>query len=51
MLFQGIEAGGELALGGAGSGRLLRVGGICVDLCRGCHDYDLAWRLREFGMG
>ena len=47
-VFQGIEAGGGLALGGAGSGGLLRVGAIGVDLCGGCHDSDLAWRLREF---
>ena len=47
-VFQGIEAGGGLALGGAGSGRLQRVGAICVDLGWGCHDYDLARRLREF---
>ena len=46
-VFQGIEAGGGLALGGAGSGRLLRVGAIGVDLSWGCHDYDLARRLRE----
>jgi len=44
-VFQGIEAGGGLALGGAGSGRLQRVGAICVNLCWACHDYDLAWRL------
>ena len=50
-VFQGIEAGGGLALGGAGSGGLRRVGAICVDLCGGCHDYDLAWRLREFWVG
>ena len=47
-VFQGIEAGGGLALGGAGSGGLLRVGAIGVDLSRGCHDSDLACRLREF---
>jgi hypothetical protein len=41
-VFQGIEAGGGLALGGAGSGGFLRVGAICVDLCGGCHDSDLA---------
>jgi hypothetical protein len=47
-VFQGIEAGGGLALGGAGSGGLLRVGAIGVELCGGCHDYDLARRLSEF---
>src|ERR1035438_6948336 len=41
-VFQGVEAGGGLALGGAGSGRFLRVGAICGDLSRGGHDYDLA---------
>ena len=30
-VFQGIEAGGGLALGGAGSGGLQRVGAIGVD--------------------
>ena len=50
-VFQGIEAGGGLALGGAGSGGLLRVGAIGVDLCGGCHDSDLARRLREFWGG
>src|SRR6185369_11126368 len=43
-VFQGIEAGGGLALGGAWSGGLLRVGAVCVNLGGGCHDYDLAWR-------
>jgi hypothetical protein len=47
-VFQGIEAGGGLALGGAGSGGLQRVGAICFDLCGACHDYDLARGLREF---
>ena len=41
-VFQGVEAGGGLALDGAGSGGLLRVGAIGVDLCWGCHDSDLA---------
>ena len=50
-VLQGVEAGGGLALDGAGSGGLLRVGAICVDLGRGCHDYDLARRLREFWVG
>jgi hypothetical protein len=40
-MFEGVEAGSGLALGGAGSGRLLRVGAIGGDLCRGCHAYDL----------
>ena len=44
-VFESVEAGGGLALGGAGSGGLLRVGAICVNLSWGCHDYDLA---REF---
>src|SRR5258706_571469 len=50
-VFQGIEAGRGLALGGAGSGGLLRVGAIRVDLSRGCHDYDFACQLREFWVG
>ena len=41
-VLQGVEAGGGLALGGAGSGGLLRVGAIGGDLCGGCHDSDLA---------
>ena len=41
-MLQGVEAGGGLALDGAGSGGLLRVGAIRVDLCGGCHDSDLA---------
>ena len=41
-VFQGIEAGGGLALDGAGSGGLLRVGAIGGDLSGACHDYDLA---------
>ena len=45
-VLQGVEAGGGLALDGAGSGRLLRIGAIGGDLCGGCHDSDLAreWR-------
>ena len=50
-VFQGIEAGGGLALGGAGSGGLLRVGAVCVNLGRGCHDYDLAWQQRGIWAG
>ena len=41
-VFQGVEAGGGLALGGAGSGRFLRVGAICGDLSWSSHDYELA---------
>ena len=41
-MLQGVEAGGGLALDGAGSGGLLRVGAIGVDLSWGCHDSDLA---------
>ena len=45
-VLQGVEAGGGLALDGAGSGGFLRVGAIGGDLSGGCHDYDLArgWR-------
>ena len=50
-VFQGIEAGGGLALDGAGSGGLQRVGAIGINLGWGCHDYDLACRLREFWVG
>ena len=41
-VFQGIEAGSGLALDGAGSGGLQRVGAIGGDLGWCCHDYDLA---------
>src|ERR1035437_1106546 len=45
-VLQGVEAGDGLALDGAGSGGLLRVGAIGGDLSGGSHDYDLArgWR-------
>jgi hypothetical protein len=43
-VLQGVEAGSGLALDGAGSGGLLRVGAIGRDLCGGCHDSDLAHR-------
>jgi hypothetical protein len=35
--FEGIEAGGGLALGGLGSRRFLGVATIGVDLAEGCH--------------
>ena len=37
-VLQGVEAGGGLALGGAGSGGEERVGAVSCDLCWGCHD-------------
>src|ERR1035437_1232198 len=50
-MFEGVEAGGGLALDGAGSGGLLGVGLVGGDLCWGCHDYDLACGWRETWSG
>ena len=45
-VFECVEAGGGLALDGAGSGGFLRVGLIGRDLSWGSHDHDVAcgWR-------
>src|SRR5437763_192362 len=48
-VLQGVEAGGGLALDGAGSGGLLRVGAIGGDLSGACHDSDVARERRGFG--
>ena len=49
-VLQGVEAGGGLALGGAGSGRVLGVGAVGGDLGWACHDSDVA-RARREGRG
>ena len=46
-VLQGVEAGGGLALDGAGSGGLLGIGPIGGDLSGGCHDSDVARRCGE----